>query len=344
MTTTPPTAAGATGTIRPVPRRDDLTVRRAEPGDEPAIVALAGTALGWDATGPHLDLFRWKHRENPFGTSPMWVAEEDGRLVGFRTFLRWSLRLPGGTCLAAVRAVDTATHPDAQGRGIFTRLTELAVEELRADGVACVFNTPNANSRPGYLKMGWRQLGRIAVAVIPGSPRRAVRMVAARQPAEKWSLRSAAGVSAPEFFADSDAVARLLASLPAHPGIATPRDPGFLAWRYGFAPLAYRCLPLGDRVEDGALIVRVRRRGGATEATLCDVLVPSPARARVARALLRVPRETDADYALLTRATLPRRALPLPGQGPVLTWRAVADPRVPTLDELAFTLGDLELF
>ena len=64
--------------------------------------------------------------------------------------------------------MDTATHPDFQRRGIFSRLTEAAVEAARDDGVDLVFNTPNEKSGAGYLKMGWQEVGPIGVMVRPG--------------------------------------------------------------------------------------------------------------------------------------------------------------------------------
>jgi hypothetical protein len=86
-----------------VPATSRATIRPAEPGDLDAIVDLAGTALGWDAEGPHAELFRWKHLENPFGASPMWVAEHDGELAGFRTFLRWRWVRTGGDAFPCER-------------------------------------------------------------------------------------------------------------------------------------------------------------------------------------------------------------------------------------------------
>ncbi len=70
-----------------------------------------------------------------------------------------------GEVLRAVRAVDTATDPDYQGQGLFTALTMHGLDEVRADGVDFVFNTPNDQSRPGYLKMGWQTVGELPVAV-----------------------------------------------------------------------------------------------------------------------------------------------------------------------------------
>ena len=93
------------------------------------------------------------HPVDPFGRSFMLVAETDGRIVGLRAFMRWEF-VAGDRRFRAVRAVDTATHPDHQGKGIFSRLTLEALDSLR-DQADFIFNTPNEKSLPGYLKMGW---------------------------------------------------------------------------------------------------------------------------------------------------------------------------------------------
>ena len=93
----------------------------------------------------------------------MLIAESDGRIVGLRAFMRWRF-LSESRVLRAVRAVDTATHPDHQGHGIFSKLTREALEVLRAD-TDLVFNTPNDKSLPGYLKLGWVEVGTIPISI-----------------------------------------------------------------------------------------------------------------------------------------------------------------------------------
>ena len=74
-------------------------------------------ALGGGPAGSRpAEFFRWKHLENPFGRSFMLVAEADGRIVGLRAFMRWEF-VAGDGAFRAVRAVDTATHPDYPGAG-----------------------------------------------------------------------------------------------------------------------------------------------------------------------------------------------------------------------------------
>src|SRR2546430_9489017 len=130
---------------------DDLTVRGGGPADLPRVLELARRALGW--TDDDTSFLEWKHFETPFGASPMWIALDGERVVGFRTFLRWEF-VRGQRVLRAVRAVDTATDPAYQGRGIFSRLTLEAIDHLSSDGIQLIFNTPNAKSLAGYLKMG----------------------------------------------------------------------------------------------------------------------------------------------------------------------------------------------
>ena len=42
-----------------------------------------------------------------------------------------------------------------------------ALDEIQKEGKTFVFNTPNNNSRPGYLKMGWQIIDAIELAVVP---------------------------------------------------------------------------------------------------------------------------------------------------------------------------------
>jgi GNAT superfamily N-acetyltransferase len=311
-----------------------IVVRRAAVADRTDILELARRSLGWAGDERDRAFFAWKHDENPFGPSPAWVATDDGRIVGFRTLLRWELRR-GDEVLRCVRAVDTATDPDAQGRGVFRTLTLGAVDALAADGFDAVFNTPNDKSRPGYLKMGWSELGRPTLAVVPRSPASLLRMARSQEGAEKWSEPVTHGERAADVLGGAE-LDTLVARLPPAAGFATPRTPAYLRWRYSFEPLHYRAV----EVRGGWCIFRVRRRGPSTEVAVCEWLSPDPDR----RALRRLVASCG-DYAVAIGLSFGRqRTLPLPGRGPIVTWRPLARPDVPALADLALGLGDLELF
>ena len=146
-----------------------------------------------------------------------------------------------------------------------------------------------------------------------------------------------------EALADDAGVERLLQSVPAPPGASTVRTTAFLRWRYGFGPLHYRALLRGASVEDGLVLYRLRRRGSAVEAAVCDVLVPG-GDVVATRALVQdVVRSSGGDYAIRLAGHGPRAAwFPVPGQGPTLVWRHVNDTTPPPRWDLV--LGDIELF
>lgn len=327
----------------------ELIVREYTDHDEPAVLDLLASTLGWVPDRHHSEFLRWKHRDNPFGQSRAWVALDDeaaGQVVGFRAFLRWEFRLvPAGRVLKAVRAVDTATRPDYRGKGIFSRLTLFGFDALRDEGVDFVFNTPNDQSRPGYLKMGWRDVGRLPVGTRLRSSGAALRMMRARTAADLWSMGTTTGEPAADVLAETSSVQALLESLPVPmSGLATRRSAEYLRWRYaGFPALGYRAHLVGADVSDGLVLYRLRQRGAAVEAAFVDVLLPADTSKRlISRTVAAALRDSSADYAL-TIGT-PPGTLPLPGQGPRLTWRSVVALEPQPLAGWHLTLGDVELF
>ncbi|MHB1615453.1 MAG: GNAT family N-acetyltransferase [Actinomycetes bacterium] len=318
---------------------DGVLVRDYEPADEPGVLELMRTCLGWRAEDPNEAFFRWKHQENPFGTSPAWVAVDQGQIVGFRAFLRWEFT-DGERVVRAVRAVDTATAASHRGRGIFRRLTEHGLAAVRAEGVDLVFNTPNDQSRPGYLRMGWQVVGRVPVAMRPRGLRSLVTVARARQAAEIWSQPSPIGVPVDEWL---DRVGPAAVHDPARDGqLVTRRTEEFLRWRYGMPDLQYRIVWTGADPTRGTLVLRVRRRGPAQEAAILDQLAGVPADGR--RTLGSVLRGTGADYAIWLGGQRPGPMLPLPGQGPILTARAASGSVPDRIPGWGLRLGDVELF
>ena len=308
---------------------------------------LLADSLGWERDAAFAEFFDWKHTENPFGESPAWVALAGDDIVGFRTFLRWQFEDRHRAIRHAVRAVDTATSPAFQGRGIFRQLTMTGVETLIDAGVDFVFNTPNANSRPGYLRMGWSEVGRLPLVVrVAGIPS-VLRMRESRVAAQRAPIATSAGMPAGELLADARVPALLDALAPPR-GLRTARTAAYLRWRYGLAALGYRAVAVDDDPGAGVAVFRLRQRGRAVEAGISEVLVPAESAAAERRLLRMVAREAAADYAIRVGGTDARtlRAgfVPFPRQGPILTWRPLADRAAPpALRDLDLALGDVEL-
>ena len=111
-----------------------LTVRPLTQADRPAVLELIELSLAGGPTGHRsTEFFDWKHLSNVFGPSLGLVATDDAdRLVGLRLFMRWRFEVAGRT-IEAARPVDTATHPDHRGKGIFRMLTMAALDHLPAE-------------------------------------------------------------------------------------------------------------------------------------------------------------------------------------------------------------------
>lgn len=318
--------------------------------DVDAVVALLGRALGPAPGGvDRRALFDWKHLSNPFGRSIALVAELEGGIVGLRSFMRWRLGC-GDEGITAVRAVDTATSPQVQRRGIFSRLTSEALELCRDAGIAFVFNTPNEKSRPGYLKMGWRVVTTCPVWLKARRPVRIGIAVARRDLASGGSVAAPDGSSLVPAVEVLDVAASVAKDARAPSALHTERTRDYLAWRYAGGPFTYWALEGPGSV----VIGRLRARGRLREAVITEALAAPGAEADLRELLRRYPSEAGADHGVAhfgpgwdARASLAgagyRR---LPRAGIVMTARSIHPTRPDPLDPSSWSLslGELEVF
>ena len=305
-----------------------ITIRPFETDDQPAVLELLRQALGEAALRRTTALFTWKHVNNPFGRSIMFVAEDPQGIVGFRAFMRWELATVDDQRLRCVRAVDTATHPRARRQGVFKRLTLEAINAARAEGVDLIFNTPNARSGAGYLSMGWTEVGPIGTLVRPRSPR-------------SWRRSDApAEVTIGTPWRDQAVVDRQPR------GLRTPRTPEYLRWRFGAHPSAdYRVV--ANR--GGMAVVRPNLRRERRELVVSEIFGSG-----AGSAIRMAARNTDAAYLVgWFSSRSPERAaaigaglLPVPGVTALTLFarplRQLATD-VTQLNRWDLSLGDLEL-
>jgi GNAT superfamily N-acetyltransferase len=330
------------------------------PTDESAVLALLFDSLAGGPTGERTpEFFRWKHEQSPFGSSPTLVAEHEGKVVGLRTFMRWEFGV-GDETVRAVRAVDTATDEAHRGRGIFRLLTLALVDDLTGK-IDFIFNTPNSSSLPGYLKMGWQQVGDVPIHV---RPVRLVRFLRGIRSAREVTPASDEDRSRCPLPGAGDVLEGLtgldgllddvLAGDAASGALHTRRTADYLRWRYVDAPgLDYRAMPLtsGGTLQ-GLAIARPRRRGALRELTLSELLV-RPGDTVSARRLLAGLRRSGCDHVAAHfapgtagAATATRSGYLRAPIGMTLTTRVLgdppADPRL--MDSWRLSVGDLEVF
>lgn len=212
----------------------------------PAALALLDGAL---RPGHTRDWYQWKHVAAPAGPSWGWVAVAGTSVIGVRLIMRWPLLVDGRGVVAA-RMVDTATCRAHRGSGVFRTLTLAALESLReaADPPRFVMNTPNAQSRPGYSRMGWTLLPPIPHAYHMIVPRLRGPRVEEDFPLEQWP--------------ESD-----------HPGIHTARSGSYMRWRYQLPPRGtYRWMRLRESQAPNGLVYRVRSARGVRLLLVMELL------------------------------------------------------------------------
>jgi len=337
---------------------EQYRIRVGRESDIPAIIELMKASLGGGAIPRTREFWHWKHEENPFGPSSFWVAEAAQGLVGVRVFMRWTFRC-GTDAVRAVRAVDTATHPDFQGRGIFRTLTLGLAEDVGKQGVSFIFNTPNDKSRPGYLKMGWVRAGRLSFWIRPERPLRMVQATLRdRVGRESSDQRAEEPLPGAELLEGQDTLALLeRLGIPMGRRYATPVDRTYLAWRYARCPAARYGFATSDHRRN-LIVYRVRRRRGMRELTLCDIFAErSPAGFRsTVEALRTLVSRVSPDYAINAahrdafeaRIMITSGLVPAPFVGPIVVVRlltsstSLPDPR--RLSSFAPSIGDMELF
>ncbi|CAN5755086.1 hypothetical protein BH23ACT4_BH23ACT4_02970 [soil metagenome] len=312
----------------------DVKIREMDSADLPEVLGVLRRALGETALLKRTpELWRWKHVENPFGKSLALVAEADGKVAGVRAMMRWDLKTVSGETIRCLRPVDTATDPDFERRGIFRALTEAAVGTATDQGIDLIFNTPNKASGPGYLKMGWQEVGPIGVMVRP--------LLRRTGPAPD-DIPPDPG----EFFESGTEAAGTPVNDRAPRGLRTPRTAEYMKWRFDGHPTAkYRAIY--DSAQTA--ILRVNHRSDRREVVVSELFGERPSSA--VRLAARISR---ASYLVgwFSRGTPERRAaflggmLPVPG---VSALTLVANPLrdlpvdVLSLSEWDICLGDLEL-
>ncbi len=231
-----------------------MTILPAEEKDISKIVALLKVSLGESLMPKSEPFWRWKHIENPFGKSPVLLAWEGDELIGVRAFMRWEWRM-GDQTYRAVRAVDTATHPNHQGKGIFKKLTLELVEHCKSENIDFIFNTPNKKSKPGYLKMGWSSLGRTHLRLRP--------MLTFRGAALDFKVRHS--------MANADLRLPAIRGNANRERLTTNVSLAYLNWRYANNPNAnYFVLTDGGDHPTYLLIFRLKKHRLATEFRICD--------------------------------------------------------------------------
>ncbi|MBF8964227.1 GNAT family N-acetyltransferase [Pontibacter sp. FD36] len=320
-----------------------MQIRKGTEADIPAIVELLKSSLGEGMIQKSERLWNWKHVKNPHGASPVLVAEADGQVVGVRAFLRWQWQYKGQV-LQAIRAVDTATHPDFQGKGIFKKLTLQGLEDAKAAGIDLVYNTPNESSKPGYLKMGWIEMGRMALK-LKVNPFAYKQHTLPALPEQDWNKLSHLLTRLSNPITKADQVQTLIST-------------NYIQWRYQDNPL-FDYYFLSD-YQSYVLFFRFKPHSFGQEMRVVDLFIDdqqfdSDAKKSLANSFRKISKacfltSASGRHFQLVNSVYPGMGLlPVMDKGPIVTLRNVSLPEkvfaeLSEQESWGYALGDMELF
>lgn len=114
----------------------------------------------------------WRYRDNPAGHVVGADAWSGSTLAAH--YVTCPMRaMVEGRPLKGLLSLNTATHPDFQGRGLFTRLARATYEQGAERGYDFVIGVANAQSTPGFLgRLGFQHVGRLEAGLLTVAPRK----------------------------------------------------------------------------------------------------------------------------------------------------------------------------
>ena len=173
----------------------------------------------------------------------------------------------GDVIYSAVRAVDTATHPSHQGKGIFKKLTLALVDYCKERNDHFVFNTPNQQSKPGYIKMGWQEAGKLPINLTVHRPFNMIRNLINHN--GQITLQN----NSIKYYLEHPGLQSLIGNeLQLKKNIMTNTSKTYLKWRYVDVPVA-NYIAIGDEAGDelkGLIIGRIKNTRLGNEFRVTD--------------------------------------------------------------------------
>lgn len=93
----------------------------------------------------------WLYAANPEGHAVGFDAWEGERLAAHYVCVPALVAIEGQP-VRVLLSLNTATHPDFQGKGLFTKLATMTYDAAALAGFGAVYGVANANSTPGFVR------------------------------------------------------------------------------------------------------------------------------------------------------------------------------------------------
>ena len=213
------------------------------------------------------DFWSWKYESNVFGKPIIHVIEHNGKVVGSGTLWPWKF-ISRGEVFNVYQPCDTTIDLAYQGKGLFSLLNRHRLPIIGDMDVPFVFNFPNTNSLPGYLKFNWRYLAKMPW------------MLKVLNPIGTFRLLQSKEKSAPFEIAKEDIVDPSNCELVSETNdqvyfsnlISTYREKGFFSWRYSKHPFfKYGQVIVEQGKKKTGAIFSIYNKGNSREMVVVDI-------------------------------------------------------------------------
>ncbi|EIJ44205.1 hypothetical protein BegalDRAFT_3387 [Beggiatoa alba B18LD] len=132
-----------------------MQITRYQAGQEAQILTLFEQTFGKPLS---LAYWQWRFLQNPVYSPLIYLMWDDELLVGHYAASPCYLNLEGTPILSAL-SMTTMTHPQYNGRGIFTDLAQQFYSDMQQAGFSSIWGFPNRNSHYGFIKkLAWHNL------------------------------------------------------------------------------------------------------------------------------------------------------------------------------------------
>lgn len=127
-------------------------LRKYREGDELSIVDLLNTVFrNWKS----LEYWKWWHKDNPAGSPIICLAEYNNKIIGHYGIVPMKMKV-GNTYLTGSVGCDAATHPEYQGKGIFSYVINKCYQDAAENNIPLTYGLANINLGPTYKRYEWR--------------------------------------------------------------------------------------------------------------------------------------------------------------------------------------------
>ena len=112
--------------------------------------------------------YMWKFHSFPSTPHSFeYSVSDDNKILGYYAAIPYKYKIEGKELVAGM-VCDVMTHPDARGKGIFTKIGKYATDDLRKSGVNFSTGYPiRPEVIPGHIKVGWTKAFKLPIYILP---------------------------------------------------------------------------------------------------------------------------------------------------------------------------------